>query len=114
MGDAMGAMASKNSVVEQGLEEASGVSPMALALGSCGGLIVLITAAFAAWLKLRVARERYAAKDVEKGVVVEEQKAQASTKEDELDDNASTATPDSLAQSVESRRESLAMDIVSP
>merc|ERR1719460_2333498 len=111
--DAMVAMASKNSVVEQEMEEASGVSPMALALGSCGGLAVLITAAFAAWLKLRVARERYAAKDVEKGVVVGEQKP-AETKEDELDDNASTATPDSLAQSVESRRESLAMDIVSP
>jgi hypothetical protein len=111
--DAMVAMASKNSVVEQEIEEALGVSPMALALGSCGGLVVLITAAFAAWLKLRVARERYAAKDVEKGVVVEEQKP-ADSKEDELDDNASTATPDSLAQSVESRRESLAMDIASP
>ena len=50
---------------------------------------------------------RYAAKDVEKGVVVEEQKAQASTKEDELDDNASTATPDSLAQSVRLSRRAL-------
>jgi hypothetical protein len=105
-------MASKNRVeAEPEQASVSGVSPMALALGACGGLALLITAAFAAWLKLRAA-QRAAAKDVEKGVVVEEQKPE--TKDDEIDDNASTATPDSLALSVESRRDSLAVETLSP
>lgn len=110
--DAVVAMASKNRVeAEPEQASVSGVSPMALALGACGGLALLITAAFAAWLKLRAA-QRAAAKDVEKGVVVEEQKPE--TKDDEIDDNASTATPDSLALSVESRRDSLAVETLSP
>jgi len=106
----MVAMASKNAVVEEPQDDAAGVNPMALALGACGGLALLVTGSFGAWLKLRAAK-RSMTKDVEQGVVAEEKPQEA---KDDIDDNASTATPDSLAQSVESRRESLAMETLSP
>merc|ERR1719487_2436184 len=88
-------MASKTAVQEGGEESAAGVSPLALALGATGGLAILLTGALAAWAKLRV-KQRYVAKDVEKGVVVEDQKPEAKASEMDFDDNASTATPDSF------------------